>query len=74
MTRLLQSEKAERERDLDEKREAEQAKVNKRRVPPQFEEYFKQKEQQIELLKTIPPALSPYYKQQVNEYFKKLEK
>ena len=73
MTRLLQSEKAERERDLDEKREAEQAKVNKRRVPPQFEEYFKQKEQQIELLKTIPPALSPYYKQQVNEYFKKLE-
>ena len=74
MTRLLQSEKAERERDLDEKREAEQAKANKRRVPPQFEEYFKQKEQQIELLKTIPPALSPYYKQQVNEYFKKLEK
>ncbi|PIY07824.1 MAG: hypothetical protein COZ18_15375 [Flexibacter sp. CG_4_10_14_3_um_filter_32_15] len=73
MTRLLQSEKAERERDLDEKREAEQAKANKRRVPPQFEEYFKQKEQQIELLKTIPPALSPYYKQQVNEYFKKLE-
>lgn len=74
MTRLLESEKAERERDLDEKREAEQAKANKRTVPPQFEEYFKQKEQQIELLKTIPPALSPYYKQQVNEYFKKLEK
>lgn len=74
MTRLLESEKAEKERDLDEKREAEQAKVNKRTVPPQFEEYFKQKEQQIELLKTIPPALSPYYKQQVNEYFKKLEK
>ncbi|WP_338759583.1 DUF4175 family protein [Bernardetia sp. ABR2-2B] len=73
MTRLLQSEKAERERDLDEKREAEQAKATKRRVPPQFEEYFKQKEQQIELLKTIPPTLSPYYKQQVNEYFKKLE-
>ncbi len=73
MTRLLQSEKAKRERDLDEKREAEQAKATKRRVPPQFEEYFKQKEQQIELLKTIPPALSPYYKQQVNEYFKKLE-
>ncbi|WP_291721300.1 DUF4175 family protein [Bernardetia sp.] len=73
MTRLLQSEKAERERDLDEKREAEQAKAKQRRVPPQFEEYFKQKEQQIELLKTIPPALSPYYKQQVNEYFKKLE-
>ncbi|AFM04134.1 hypothetical protein Fleli_1734 [Bernardetia litoralis DSM 6794] len=73
MTRLLESEKAEKERDLDEKREAEQAKANKRTVPPQFEEYFKQKEQQIELLKTIPPALSPYYKQQVNEYFKKLE-
>ena len=74
MTRLLESEKAEKERDLDEKREAEQAKANKRTVPPQFEEYFKQKEQQIELLKTIPPSLSPYYKQQVNEYFKKLEK
>jgi len=29
---------------------------------------------QIELLKTVPPSLNPYYKQEVNEYFQKIEK
>jgi uncharacterized protein YheU (UPF0270 family) len=73
LTRLLESEKAQRERELDKEREAEQAK-SKKRVPPSdnFSDYLKEKEKQIELLKTIPPALHPYYKQYVNEYFKKL--
>ncbi|WP_027002670.1 DUF4175 family protein [Hugenholtzia roseola] len=73
MTRLLESEKAQKERELDKEREAEQAKT-KKRVPPNdnFSDYLKEKEKQIELLKTIPPALHPYYKQYVNQYFKKL--
>ncbi|MCC5943784.1 MAG: hypothetical protein JJT94_02530 [Bernardetiaceae bacterium] len=74
LTRLLESEKAERERELDKEREAEQVKDQKRRkAPSEFSEYFKLKERQVELLKTIPPALSPYYKQKVNEYFEKLD-
>ncbi|MDJ1482435.1 ATPase [Cytophagaceae bacterium YF14B1] len=72
VTRLLEAEKSQRERDEDEQRKAEQAKDVKPSVPPAFEQYIKNKEKQIELLKTIPPALSPYYRKEVDEYFKKL--
>jgi hypothetical protein len=74
LSKLLESEKAARERELDEKREAEKAKELKNEVPPSFEKYLKAKEKQIDLLKTVPPSLTPYYKQEVNEYFQKLEK
>jgi hypothetical protein len=73
LTRLLESEKAMRERDEEEKRKAEQAKDKPRNVPSQFADYIKVKEKQIELLKTVPPALSPYYRKEVDEYFKKIE-
>lgn len=73
LTRLLEAEKAMRERDLDDKREAEKAKEKEQTVPPAFEEYIKQKQKQIDLLKTIPPSLTPYYKKEVNEYFESIE-
>lgn len=69
VTRLLKSEKAQRERDLDELREAEKAKQRENNAPAEFEEYLKEKEKQIELLKTISPAYSPYYKKEIKEYF-----
>lgn len=74
LTRLLESEKAEKERELDEKREAEQAKQeDNNKLPQDFLEYIKLKETQVELLKTIPTSLNKYYKKQVNEYFRKLK-
>jgi hypothetical protein len=72
MTRLLEAETAEKERELDDERESQQAKEFERNVPKQFEEYIKAKEREIELLKTVPPKLNPYYKKEVNEYFKRL--
>ena len=33
----------------------------------------KAKEKEIDLIKTISPSLMPYYKQEVNEYFQKIE-
>ncbi|NDK54864.1 DUF4175 family protein [Pontibacter fetidus] len=69
LTRLLQAEKSMKERELDNKREAKTAQDIARKLPPSFEKYLKAKQKQTELLKTIPPALSPYYKQKVNEYF-----
>ena len=74
LTRLLQSEKAMRERELDNKREAKTASEKEKSTPKDFSEYLKIKEKQIELLKTIPASLNPYYKKEVNEYFKKIEK
>ncbi|MEM6297155.1 MAG: DUF4175 family protein [Bacteroidota bacterium] len=73
LTRLLESEKANRDRDQDEERESERGKNKKRELPPAFEEYLKLKKQQVEQLKTIPPALSPYYKKEVHEYFQSLK-
>ncbi len=71
--RLLESEKALREQEEDEKRRAETARPVPRRVPPQFEEYVRQKQSQTELLRTVPPALSPFYKREVDTYFRKLK-
>ena len=74
LTRLLESEKSLREQGQDKERKSKSAKDNKtRKVPPALNQYFKNKEKQIELLKTIPPALSPYYKKEVDEYFEKID-
>ena len=72
LTRLLEAEDALRERELDEEREGEAAKEREKIVPRAFEEYFKMKEKEIELLKTVPPKLYPYYKNEVNDYFKRI--
>jgi len=73
LTRLLQAEDAMREQELDKEREAQTAKQLERPVPPEFEEYLKLKEKEIELLRTVPPKLNPYYKKEVIEYFNRLE-
>ncbi|WP_299706303.1 DUF4175 family protein [uncultured Pontibacter sp.] len=72
LTRLLETEKSMKERELDNKREAKSAQDVARQVPPSFEKYLRTKEKQTELLQTVPPALSPYYKQKVSEYFQNM--
>ncbi|MDX2188331.1 MAG: DUF4175 family protein [Bacteroidota bacterium] len=74
LTRLLEHEKAQREREQDNQRESEVAKEKTRKLPPAFEQLLKEKELQLELLRTIPPNLSPYYKRETGEYFEKLNK
>ena len=74
LTRLLEAEKAERERDQEEQRQSEQAKNYVHRNPNGFEEYKMLKQKEVELLKTVPPSLSPYYKKKVDDYFQNIEK
>jgi hypothetical protein len=73
LTRLLESEKAMQEQEEDQKRKAEQAREFIRKVPPQFQQYVKDKQKQTELLRTVPPHLNPYYKRQVDSYFKQIQ-
>ena len=73
LTRLLEAEKAKRERETENRRESNTGKVIDKPIPPSIENYLKEKEKQIELLRTIPPSLTPYYKKEVNEYFQKLQ-
>jgi hypothetical protein len=69
ITKLLESEKAEREREQDEQRKSNEAKNQNLSNPTQFLEYKRLKEKELELLNTVSPSLTPYYKQKVNEYF-----
>lgn len=73
LTRLLEHEKAERERGYEEKRKAESATEKERKMPPSLEEYIKKREAEIEMYKTVSPTLKPYYKYLVEEYFKTLK-
>src|SRR5690606_35879161 len=72
VTRLLEAENADKEREQSEEREAEHAKKHQKQIPREFEEYIKVREQEIELLKTVPPKLNHYYKSEVNKYFNRL--
>ncbi|MBX2895453.1 MAG: hypothetical protein KF763_08420 [Cyclobacteriaceae bacterium] len=73
LSRLLESEKSMREQDLDDERKGESAKDYTNQIPSAFDEYLRLKEKEVELLKTVPPKLYPYYKQEVGEYFKRIK-
>ena len=73
-TRLLDAENAMREDETDDERKGEEAGDYEKPAPKLFEEYLRAKEKEIELLRTIPPKLNPYYKNEVNEYFKRINK
>ncbi|MEQ9466881.1 MAG: DUF4175 family protein [Ekhidna sp.] len=72
MTRMLEAEKAQRNQEMDEEREADRPSVISREIPPGFEKYLELKKKEIELLKTIPLELNPFYKKEVNDYFRRL--
>ena len=73
LTRLLESEKAEKEREMDEKRLSNEAKNEIFSNPNEFLEYNRLKQKETELLKTVSPALNPFFKLKVNQYFNNFE-
>lgn len=73
LTRLLEAENATKEREYDNKREANQADQKLKSLPVDYQKYIDLKKKQLELLQTVPPNLNPYYKKEVNEYFDKIE-
>ncbi|MFC5412314.1 DUF4175 family protein [Larkinella bovis] len=73
LVRLLESEKAIKEQEEDMQRKAESAKPVMRKPPPQYEQLVKDKQKQVELLRSVPPDFSPFYKREVDSYLKKLK-
>ncbi len=69
-TKLLEAEESIRKREKDDKRESNTGQDIPNKLPPSLEEYLKKREAEIQLYKTVPPSLKPYYKQLVEEYFK----
>ncbi|MBO3698763.1 DUF4175 family protein [Roseivirga sp. E12] len=73
LTRLLEAENSVQERGEDEERKGRTAFDYDLSIPESLNEYLKAKEKEIELLKTIPAKLNPYYKRETNKYFKKIK-
>ena len=73
LTRLLEAEKADKQRDKDEKRKAESGKDYKKELPAALQEYLKEREAEVEMYKKVSPSLRPFYKQLVDEYYKALK-
>ena len=72
LTRLLESEKADKEKEEDEERKGETAKEIENQIPKAFQDYLRIKEKEVELLNSVSPKLFPYYKKEVYEYFKRI--
>lgn len=71
-TRMLEAEKALKEQESDHERKGERASEYERKVPAAMQEYIKQREKEVELLRTVPPRLSPFYREEVEKYFERL--
>lgn len=73
LTRLLEADKAERQREQDEKRKSETADDTKKTMPPALQEYLKKRNAEAEMYKTVSPSLNAHFKNLVNEYYKALK-
>ncbi len=73
LTRMLESEKAEKEREMEEQRQSNEAKNENFSNPNEFLEYNRLKQKETELLKTVSPSLTPFFKIKVNQYFNNFE-
>ena len=72
-TRLLEAEKAERQRELDNKRKSDTAQEKRNEMPPALQDYLKKRQAEIDMYKSVSPSLRPYYKSLVDEYYKSLK-
>ena len=74
MTRLLQHEKAEMEREKEQRRESHEATdLDAQPSQSDLEKYNRLKDTNLELFRTLPPSLTPYYKDRVSDYFYRLQ-
>jgi len=74
LTKLLKADKAERQREYDNKRKAETGVDKKRELPPSVQQYLKERKADVELFKTMSPDLRPFYKGLVDKYYNSFKK
>ncbi len=69
LTRLLEHERAELIREQEERREGTTAKEWDLSNPEDFFEYNRIREREVEMLRSLPPGLRPFYRSLVEKYF-----
>jgi hypothetical protein len=74
LSKLLEADKAEREREEDQKRESREGTNQTPINSIILQDYIKIKQKETDLLKTVPPSLNSFYKIKVGDYFKFLNR
>lgn len=74
LVRLMESEKAELEREKEEKRSSRTGKVINTSNPEEFFKYKRDRTTSEEIIKSIPPSFNSFYRQKVNNFYYELNK
>jgi hypothetical protein len=69
LTRLLEHEKAELQREMEERRVGTTANVYDLSNPDSIFEYNKERNRELDMLRSIPAGLTPFYRTMVETYF-----
>ncbi|HHN47424.1 MAG TPA: hypothetical protein ENN08_00555 [Bacteroidales bacterium] len=69
LTRLLESERAEMEREKEERRESKSAQDYPTTDPDSIMELYRRKMMEREMLRTVPPQMNTFYRTKVSQYF-----
>jgi hypothetical protein len=69
LTRLLEHEKAQLQREQEERREGTTAKYYELSNPADIFEYNRIRNRELEMLRSMPPGLKPFYRSLVETYF-----
>jgi hypothetical protein len=70
LTRLLEHEKAEMQREKEERRESKEGKdMPHNPSQDEIDKYKRFQKENSDLFRTVPPSLSPYYRNKVQDYF-----
>lgn len=73
-TRLLEAEKAEQEREQDQKRESQAGKITAPGYQKALQSYQQIKNKQTEQLITVPPNVNLFYKSKIKTYFNEINR
>ena len=73
LTRLLEHERAEKQQETEDRREGTTAEDYDISNPEDFFEYNRIREQEVEMLRSLPPGLRPFYRSLVEQYFLHIE-
>lgn len=71
--RLLEAEKAIQQQEEDPTRQSRTGITVNRTSPPSIEKFLQEKQKQVELIRTVPPTYTPFYKKQTDTYFQKIK-
>jgi len=72
-TRMLEHEKSDRNQKTDEQRQANEPPKYNTTLPPELQEYIKQKQKEREMLRQTPIELTPYYRDKSKAYLRTVQ-